>query len=142
MFPLLLGGLVLFALLQSQKRPTGPSKAESRLFVEVGGVLQYRPEVADRILLSYFHRGYIFPSDDPSVIVVVPGAPGITPGTAPEGAYVFLQRSHAEGNDIYAPTNAHLPVVQPVPLLLQDPGAPPPTAGMARLIRPTQPFPV
>ncbi len=139
MFPLLLiGGLVLFALTREPSRPKGPrpSPAEEQLFTEIGGVLEYKPEVAHRILFSYGGRAWEFGAD-PNVIIIHP-APA-QPGQP--DAFTALFQSHADGVDIYVPTNAHLPIAIPVPVLLLDPGAAPPAAGMARLVRATQPFP-
>lgn len=140
MFPLLLiGGLVLFALTrETERKPTAPRPppAERSLFSDVGGVLEYVPEVAHRILFSYSGRAWEFgPASNVIIIHPAPAQPGQL------DAFTALFQAHADGLDIYVPTNAHVPIAIPVPVLFLDPDAPPPVEGMARLIRANQPFP-
>jgi hypothetical protein len=154
MFPLPLVGLGLlaaFLLSGAEKKgvakpPSGQTPAvppkmpppptttpgDNSAFQEVMGRLMYRPEVAVMIVNSLLYK-IALPTDQPHLAMVHPG-PGTPMGTDDWGAWFGLKALHEQGFDLWVPTNAHVPVALPWPVLFVKPTDPIPPEGFALLV--------
>lgn len=137
-------GLALFALLGAagNKGPHTESKLPPEVkaaFNVVNGRLHYRAQLAELVLASMLSK-VAFPTEVPNVTLVQPGDKPIM-GVDEWGAYWVLMALHEANNDIWVPTNMHLELPAPQPVMFLSPGKNPPDEGFALLISAAQPWP-
>ncbi len=117
--------------------PVGPlppevTPGESSPFQQSGGRQRYRPEIARRIVDTLIFKA-IVPTDQPSLAMVHPG-PGTPLGPNEWGAWHGFKALHEQGLDLWVPTNTHLTMTLPWPVLFVEPSEPVPPDGFALLM--------
>ena len=109
------------------------------IFNVIGGRLVYKPTMRKLIVDSLFSR-VVQLTNEPSLLMLVPG-PGEPMPAQAFGAWFMLKSLHSEGFNIWVPTNTHIPVAIPLPVLFLPPTEQGPAEGFARLIASTEPWP-
>ena len=131
-------GVMLLATAGAKGRPARaaePTPAEAQLFERVGGRLHYKIEVAERLVQSLLSR-FVAPTGDENVVLVRPHPQGLIVPIEQGGAFFGLQALHAQGQDVWVPTNFHQPIAMPHAVVVAPPTRPDlvPAEGYAMLI--------
>lgn len=141
MFELIIIGLGLLILGAAGKpKPSKELPAEwAATFDQVGDQLHYKWAVAQLAIGALLYK-VVFPTEQANLVMVQPGT-GEVMGPNQFGAWWGLKGLHDEGFDIWVPTNFHLPLQLPQPVLFLSPGQRPPEEGYALLIGAAQIWP-
>lgn len=141
---LIIVAIALAAIAAAQKKSTLAAAVDrdeqaKTLFNVIRNRLVYKPQLRAIIINTYFSRQLQL-TDQPNLVLLVAG-PGEAIGFQQSGAWFMLRALHADGFNIWVPTNAHIPVALPQPALFLPPSDPGPAEGFARLIAVTEPWP-
>ncbi len=138
-------GLIALTLITAAQKKKGLAGAVERdsqakaVFNVIGGRLVFKPNVAKLIIDSLFSR-QVQLTQESNLVMVVPG-PGEPIPAQNFGAWFMLKSLHADGFNIWVPTNMHIPAAVPQPVLFLPPTEQGPAEGFARLISVTEPWP-